>query len=299
MGEGQVRVVSSEPAVDAVAAALRRLAAGPGVPEAVEAARLACAELRWHPALRRRAEEARAEAQVRAACSIAGLAGARIPLDAVRDAARGAGELPADGTGRTVRGALRAVSEVERLSGSLRTAPLQALARLHMAAAAGLVEDVQLGRPRGAGEQPLDGQDLLDAAGRPLPAPDGDQLGDRIQGLVDLLRAPDDVPALVVGALAVAEVRVARPFVAGNPVVACALGRAVLVGRGLDTTGVAVWEAAMLDAGPRCPAALAGYASGTPDGVTAWITFFAGLVQAGADRGRAVCDAVLAGRLPS
>lgn len=73
----------------------------------------------------------------------------------------------------------------------------------------------------------------------------------------------------------------------------------MLIGRGLDPTGVAVWEAALLDAGPGHPAALAGYATGTSDGVAGWIRFFAAMVEAGADEGRAICDAVLAGRLPA
>src|SRR4051812_50163485 len=45
-------------------AALERLAGLPGVPAAIDEARQACTELRWHPALRRRADQVRAEAGV-------------------------------------------------------------------------------------------------------------------------------------------------------------------------------------------------------------------------------------------
>lgn len=282
------------------AEALERLGALPGVPEAVDGAREACTQLRWHNALRRRTAEARAEAGIRAVRASAALAGARFPVTLVRDAARGAAQLPDDPAGRTASGALRAAAEAERLESVWSSAPLQALARLHVAAAAGVVPDDALGRPRRAGEQPGDGADLLTGAGPDdvVPAPDGgDALAVRLDALVDLLRAPATSPALVVAALVHAEVMTARPFVAGNGVVARALCRAVVTGRGLDPTGVAVWEAPLLAAGPNYPLTLAAYATGGPDGVRSWLTFFARAVVDGAAEGRAVCDAVLAGRL--
>jgi len=70
------------------------------------------------------------------------------------------------------------------------------------------------------------------------------------------------------------------------------------VERGLDPTGVVVWEAALLAAGPRYPLTLAQYAEGGADGVAAWLLLFAEAVVQGAGEGTAVCDAVLAGRLP-
>ena len=141
-------------------------------------------------------------------------------------------------------------------------APLQVLARLHVVAAAGLVPDDALGRPRLPGEAPGDGADLLRADGSPLPAADPAELPGRLGALADLLAAPAPVPALVVAALAHAEIATLRPFVAANGVVARAVCRALLVGRGLDPSGVAVWEAALLAAGPPYPLALAGYAAG-------------------------------------
>src|SRR5205823_1980014 len=149
----------SEP-VSAVAA-LQRIAALPGVPEAVEQTRDTCSRLRRHPALRRRPEETRAEAAVRAVRSCAALAGARLPLHLVRDVARGAAPFPADAAGRTAHGVLRAHAEAEALAPGWERAPLQALARLHMVATAGLVPDAALGRPRARGEVPGDGADLL------------------------------------------------------------------------------------------------------------------------------------------
>ena len=75
---------------------LLALAGLPGVPEQVAAARAACEELRWHPAMRRRSAECRAEAAVWAARSSAALEGARLPVAVVRDGVRGAVALPSE-----------------------------------------------------------------------------------------------------------------------------------------------------------------------------------------------------------
>src|SRR5690606_24631411 len=129
---------------------------------------------------------------------------------------------------------------------------------LHVAAAAGLVPDDALGRPRRTGELPGDGADLLTApspaSGEPgtpvaVPAPEGAALTARLDTLAEVLREPGEAPALIVAAVAHAEVATARPFLAGNGVVARALCRAVVVGRGLDPQAVAVWEVPLFAAG--------------------------------------------------
>lgn len=270
---------------------LRELVDLPGVGDAVDAAREACTRLRWHQALRRRTQEARAETTARAAHATAELDGAELPLDLVRDLLRGARRAPDDAVGRVVAGAVRAVVEANQLGGVLRSAPRQALARLHTAAAAGLLADEALGRPRAPGEQPRD-------LPGPGPAPQGSALAARLDGLSTLLQAPGEVPALVVAALVHGELMAARPFVAATGVVARAAFRAVVIERGLDPTGVAVPEMACAARGiPEYATALMGYAKGTPDGVGAWLRYCAGLVELGAAEGVTVADAVLAGRL--
>jgi hypothetical protein len=280
-------------------AALERIGALPGVAAAVEEARDACTRLRWHPALRRSADPARAEAGFRAVRSSAALAGARFPLELVRNVARGTDRFPPDAAGRTAAGVLRAHAEAEGLPPGWERRPLQALARLHVLAAAGLVPDDVLGRPRLADELPGDGADLLTASGLPLPAPDAADLPGRLAALGDLLAAPASVPALVVAGLVHAEIATLRPFVTGNGVVARALCRAVVVGRALDPTGVAVWEAGLLAAGPPYPLALAGYGQGSAEGVAGWLVLFARAVVDGAAEGGRAADAVLTGRLRS
>lgn len=278
------------------AADLERLLGLGDLVAAVEEAREACGRLRWHATLRRRLPECRAEALVRAARCSAALDGGRLPLDLVRDAARGAGALPGDAAGLVVHGALRACAEAARVpTGGTAVVALGAwqwLARLHVAAAAGLVPPDALGRPRAPGEDPQDG-------GGGAPAPDGAALAARLRSLGEVLSAPPRVPALLVAAVAHAEVLTIRPFVAGNGVVARAVSRAVLVGRGLDPTGVAVPEAAHLSDAGGYGAAAAGYASGDAVGVAGWLRHCAWAVVAGAGEGAAIADAVAAGRLPA
>ncbi|MFP5348120.1 MAG: Fic family protein, partial [Actinomycetes bacterium] len=202
-----------------------------------------------------------------------------------------------DGVGRVVRGAVRVVAESDHLAADggrlLGAAPRQALARLHTAAAADLVASDQLGRPRQEQEAPVDDTVL---AG--VPAPTGAALASRLAALVSVVTSSSAAPALVLAAVAHAEVLLVRPFVAGNGIVARGLSRAVVIGRGLDPMGAAVPELALLadPAGYRC--GLDGYRSGTPEGVAAWLRFAAETVVKGAEQGTQVADAVLVGRLP-
>ena len=100
-----------------------------------------------------------------------------------------------------------------------------------------------------------------------------------------LSAASADVPALVVAAVAHAEVAHVRPFVRGNAVVARALERAVVQASGLDPTGVVVTEAGhAAQGGPAYLGALAAYGTGTPEGVRLWLEHCAAAVVAGAAR---------------
>jgi Fic family protein len=275
--------------------ALCALADLPGVADRIAAARTACEQLRWHEALRRRIPEAAAESRVRGAQASAALEGATVPLDLVRDVMRGAARWPLDPdpVEQVARGAVQATAESEHVRSLVSTAPLQALARLHVAAASGLVDDAQLGRPRTAGETSSELADL----GAP---PAAGELQDRLDGLVQVLTvaAADGVPALVVAAVAHAEVAVLRPFVRGNGVVARALERSVVQARGLDPTGVAVTEAGhAAQGGPAYLGALAAYGTGSRAGVRLWLEHCASALVAAAQQGGEVCDAVRAGRL--
>jgi hypothetical protein len=249
----------------------------PGVAAGVDEAREACAGLRWHPALRRRGEEVRAECNVRAAWASARLDGARREPADIRAAFLGDDRLGEGPDAATTRGAVRAVAQADRMAREWQAgrppAVPRMLSRLHVAAAAGLLPD--------------------DALGRPDPA-----AAERLRQLAGLLTAPAQAPALLVAALAHAELVTLRPFPAGTGVLARAVARAAAVGRGLDPMAVAVWEHGLAQAGPAATAALAGYASGRPEDVAAWLVCWSRAMVAGAAEGAAVADAVLAGRLP-
>jgi Fic family protein len=279
--------------VPGVVRSLSAVAALPGVSGQIEAAREACTRLRWHQALRRRTPEAAAESRVRGAHASAALDGASTSVEIVRDVMRGAATWP-EPLGpmeQVVRGAVQASAETEHVASIVGAAPLQAMARLHVAAAAGLVEQGQLGRPRRAGEGCAE---LVDLG----PAPDAAVVAERLAGLAAVLLAGDRAPAVVVAAIAHAEIADLRPFPRGNGLVARALERAVVKSTGLDPTGVAVPEAGHRTAGEAAYlGALAAYRTGTPEGLALWVSHCCQAIIAGAAEGTRIADAVMAGRL--
>ncbi|MBC7559859.1 MAG: Fic family protein [Dermatophilaceae bacterium] len=276
-----------------IADSLISLSTLPGVAEATDAARQACTTLRWHQALRRRIPEAAAESRVRGARASAVLDGAEMDLDLVRDLMRGATAWPEtpDPLEEVVQGAARVTAETENIASMVISAPSQALARVHTAAAGHLLPESQIGRPRQVGEISREFTDLG-------PAPDETVVRQRLSGIVELLLNARDAPALVVAALVHAEIATVRPFVRGNGLVARAMERAVIQASGLDPTGVAVVELGHgAGGGAAYLGALAAYGSGTPQGVALWLTHCAQAVVAGAGEGGRIADAVLVGRL--
>jgi hypothetical protein len=276
----------------------------PGVAPAVAAAREACTELRWHPGLRRLTAAARAETVVRAARASAALDGADIPLDRVRGLVAAeaiatpgsdAASTRADPVDDVVVRALRVTAAAAEIGTLLTTAPAQALARLHLAAAPSSADGDSsvVGRPRTSDLPP---RELLDL-GPAVPAPD---LARRLDQLAALLVAPGPVSALVLAAVVHGEILALRPFPSSNGLVARAASRTLIVDGGLDPTGVAVPEVGLVarGSGPYVGAAAA-YVSGTPEGMAAWLRYWADAVVVGAREGVLVADAVLAGRLPT
>jgi hypothetical protein len=285
---------------------LGALAELPGVADAVAAAREACTALRWHPALRRQMAEARAESVVRGARASAALDGAELPLARARELVVRQQDPPEPGPERgperrwttdpvesTVARALRVTAAATDLGSVLTTAPAQALARLHLAAAGDGSPEDGLGRPRPDGVRP---RDLVDLG----PAPSGEELAGRLDQLSRLLSRPQPGSAAVLVAVVHGELLALRPFPTGNGLVARAVSRALVAQTGLDPTGVAVCEVGLLAAGAgQYVSAAAAYLSGTPDGLGAWIRFWADTVIVGAAEGTLVADAVLAGKLPA
>ncbi len=275
-------------------AALNQLAALPEVAAASDHAREVCTQLRWHEALRRRIPEAAAESRVRGAWASAELDGARSTATIVRDLMRGARERSPepDPAERVIHGAISATGETEHLQPLVIRSPGQALARLHTAAAAQLVDDRdQLGRPRRGDEGCEEFADLG-------PAPTGAELQSRLAGIIDLMQSASEAPALVVASIVHAEIAAVRPFVVGNGLVARAIERTLVVATGLDPTGVAVPEAGHgHEGGPAYLGSLNGYVHGGQPGVSLWLKHCGDSLVAGAEEGWRVADSVRAGRL--
>jgi hypothetical protein len=267
---------------------LSALGALPGVPEAVDAVRQAVDRVYGHRVMRRRSDEVASEAALRGARGSAALAGADWPLEEVRRRSDFSAEVQA----RTVGAALRLTAEAGRLLGVWRRSPMQALARLHLVAAAGAAEDATVGRPRLAGE-PVD-EPLVDAAELDLPEPF--EVTARLDGLSALLVAGTAAPAQVVASVVHGELLSLRPFGSFNGPVARAAERIVLVGSGLDPKSICPAEVGYAELGSAAYlAALEGYASGTPEGMAEWIGHCGRALELGVRESVAVCEALQRG----
>jgi hypothetical protein len=161
---------------------------------------------------------------------------------------------------RWITGAVRLSTELPALAAVLRMAPRQALARAHTLAAHGEVPPDDLGRLRSSGEATS-----------------------RVAGLADLLTTATDAPALVLAAIAHAEVAVVAPFGTADGLVARAVERMVLISSGFDPRGVIVTEVGHLQRRAEYEQALAGYAAGTAAGVRRWILHVAQAAVDGAE----------------
>ncbi|MGZ4501720.1 MAG: oxidoreductase [Nocardioidaceae bacterium] len=229
---------------------LARLASLEGVASAMAASRDGVDALLRDRGLRRTTPDLTAESLLRGAHASAVLEGA---ASTTRE------ELRAGGGEPTALAAVRVSTEVLGLGPVLRSAPLQAFARLHTVAGKGVVGDDDLGRPRNA------------------------EAAARLRDLAALLTADTEAPALVVAAVAHAEIAAAAPFVSHNGLVARAVERLLLVTRGVDPTSLVVPEAGHLALRPQYESNLRGYREGGPGGVHSWLLYAAEAFAAGAE----------------
>lgn len=164
-----------------------------------------------------------------------------------------------DGTGWEA-GAVRAATQVLELAPMIRKEPGQVIARVHALVARGYVPEGELGR-------------LRDAPG----------VGERMVGLHELLTAPTEASALVVAAIAHAEIATVRPFGSGDGIVARLVEHLVLIEAGIDPRAVVVAAAGHNAAGAEYTHALAGYTDAGPVGVRDWILHCTRAVSYGAE----------------
>lgn len=208
-----------------------------GIPSAFQATRDGIDALLRDRGLRRTTPEDTARSLLLGAAATARLEGSPVEVEELRD---GGGDV-------TARSALRLSTELLGLVPTWRQTPLQALARLHALAAAGSVDDAELGRPVTAAS--------------------------RLTELAARVRSGTGAPALVVAALVHAEVSDAGAFVSHNGVVARAAERLVLVERGVDPASVTVPEAGHEAEPEGYRRALAAYGRGDAAGVQQWLQY--------------------------
>ena len=170
-------------------------------------------------------------------------------------------------------GALRVAQALEGGGGPIigiwQRAPLQALARLHMLAAADQVDDDQLGRPRADAE-----------------------VGPRLELLADVVTGRTRAPAPVVAAVAHGELLTLRPFGSADGVGARAVSRLVTIASGLDPHGLGVPEVNWMRQPAKYRDAAHGFAEGTPDGVGAWLLLCCRAMQAGAQEALSIAESM-------
>lgn len=227
----------------------------PEIAEAAANARDSVDRLLGHRTLRRNSGPVSAESVLRGARASAALEGSDYDLEDVRS-----GTL----TDPVLQGALRVGGGLGQLVDIWQRAPAQALAKLHTLAAAGVVGDPNLlGRPQS------------DAA--------------RLNLMTQLLSVTT-APAVIVSAVVHGELLAMNAFAGPNGLVARAAARLTLIARGIDPKGVSVPEVGHLGRGPEYVGAANAYATGTPDGVRAWLKHCCLAVSLGADEGWEICE---------
>jgi hypothetical protein len=234
----------------------------PGVHEAAEGARAGIDRLLGHKVLRRESAGVSTESALRGARASAALEGVDVPLAELRSG---------DADDPLLQGALRVSAGLGAMVETWSRAPGQVLARLHVLAAADLTDRDHLGRPAA-------------------------HAGPRLSGLLGLVTGQTTAPAVVVAALVHGELAAMAPFGTADGVVARAAGRLTGITRGLDPKAVSVPEVGFVELGREAyAAALAGYASGSPDGVAGWLVHCCRATEHGALEGLAICESLLRG----
>jgi hypothetical protein len=233
----------------------------PGVAVAADQAREALGRAHRHRANLRRWPVTAAEAALRAARASSVLDGGPLQLD---------GSATSD---PVFAGALRVAQALEggetNLVAAWQRAPLQALARLHMLAAADQVDEDRLGRPRA----------------------DAD-IGPRLELLADVVSGSTQAAAPVVAAVAHGELLTLAPFGSADGVVARAVSRLITIATGLDPHGLGVPEVTWMRRAADYREAARGFAAGTADGMKAWLVLCCRAMQTGAQEALSITESL-------
>jgi hypothetical protein len=204
-----------------------------------------------HPALRRQGGPLAAEVGLRSAVASAALAGHPHDRERVRDGLV---------TDPVLQGALRVSSALDGLTPMWHRAPRQALARLHVLAARGSIDDEALGRPR------------TDPA-----------ISARLDALAATIVGSAEQSALLVAAIVHGEMLALDAFPGPRGVLARGAGRLALIAGGFDPRGLLAVDVGHLAREPEYVGAAGAFATGTPDGLRSWFKHYAAAVTEAAE----------------
>ncbi|GAB3818041.1 hypothetical protein GCM10027605_69830 [Micromonospora zhanjiangensis] len=129
------------------------------------------------------------------------------------------------------------------------------------------------------------------ALGRPTGDP---AVAARLDALARLLAGGTAVPPLILAAVVHGELLALRPFAGPTGVVARGAARLTLISTGFDPRGLVAVDVGHHEREPEYVGAANAFATGTPDGVRAWLRHYLTAVQVGADQLTEIGDEVLA-----
>lgn len=232
--------------------------------DAAEAARAALGKAHRHRANLRNWPVTAAESAIRGARCSSALDGGGLQLDV---AASGSDD-------PVLAGALRVGQALEGGATNVvavwQRAPLQALARLHALAAADLVADAGLGRPRAVPE-----------------------VSARVDLMTRLVTGRSQVPAAVLAAVAHGELLALKTFGSADGVVARAVSRLVTIASGLDPHGLGVPEVYWMRRPDEYRETAGAFATGRPEGVGSWLVMCCRALEDGAREALSIAEAAV------
>jgi hypothetical protein len=250
---------------------LTNLLSIPGIAGECDLTLKAIDELMWNRTVRRHKDALIPYTRRIAGFATAALDGAQMPKDPTMEP-----EVSPMGSLSDQGLLVTAEADLQRLA--FKSEPLKVLARLHTFVST----EQDRGRPR-------TNNDLNDPL-RLGSLPPHEILPERLSQLADLI-VESKASSILVAAIAHAELASLRPFSQGSYLVARASTRLILAARDVDIDGLVMSEyGAFLLGRPAYVKALMGYISGTPDGVSAWISWQGEAIRRGTEMAKELAE---------
>ena len=223
-----------------------------GILAACDTSLKAIDELMWNRTVRRHKEFLIPYSRRISGFATAALDGAQMPSDPTM-------EPEVSPMGELSDAGLLVTAEADLQTLSFKSEPMKVWARLHTFTSS----DVDRGQPRTTNE-------IIDPL-RLGNLPPHEVLQERLSQLTEVI-LNSKAPAVLVAAIAHAEIATLRPFKEGSYLVARATARLVLAARDVDPDGLVMSEyGAQLLGRPAYVKALTAYMTGTREGIAAWV----------------------------